>query len=318
MSDWKRKRPEWEEYCVGEPSTRSDWINVNCCPFETVYHVAHVFDAFRIFEDRRLRATLVKDEDKLNKTRSSVTWLSPNTWSNGSHFGNIGFAFDWKELMQGKKFYWIGGMPYRTKTFRILVTDDEPTVDLKQYRPEKDNGPLYHDTASGTWYWNGETAGQFMFDGDLWLEECKAVSFVNHKDDSCKKNGRSCSDMGLQGHQAGAALLSRLIAQNVIHGKGSLRRLFLKGGKLHRDAEAAWGNILRAFNRVETVGKLTRKDEAASPLVTAMLDRYGTKRKIKQLGSLFRSTEELELALRIRVAKAFDIPVENVTDSGGD
>jgi hypothetical protein len=38
---------------------------------------------------------------------------------------------------------------------------------------------------------------------------------------------------------------------------------------------------------------------------------------LKQLGSLFRSIEELELTLRIRVAKAFDIPVENVTDFDG-
>jgi hypothetical protein len=316
MTDSKKKRPEWEEYCVGEPSTRSDWINVNCCPFETVYHVAHVFDAFRILEDRRLRSTLVTDESKLNQTRCSVTWLSPNTWNNGSHFGNIAFAFDWKELIRGKKFYWIG--PYRTNGFRMFVTDDEPPVDLKEYRPGKDDGPLLHDIGSSTWYWNGEKFGQFMFDGDLLLEECKTIKFVNHKDDSCKKSGRSCKEMGLLGHQAGAALLSRLIAQNVIHGKGSLRRLFLNRGKLHKDAEAAWGNILRAFIRVETTGKLTHKDEAASPLVTAMLDRYGTKRKIKQLGSLLRSTEELELTLRHRMAKAFDIPIENVTDSEED
>src|SRR5713226_2423137 len=125
MSDSRKKRPEWEDYRVGEPSTTPGWVNVNCSPFDTVYHVAHVCDAFRIFEDKRLRSTLVTDESKLNQTRCSVTWLSPNTWNNGSHFGNIAFAFDWQALIQGKRFYWIGGVPYRTKTFRILIMDDE-------------------------------------------------------------------------------------------------------------------------------------------------------------------------------------------------
>lgn len=314
MSDSRKKRPEWEKYCVGEPSTREGWVNVDCSPFDTVSHVTHVCDAFRIFEDRKLRANLVTDESKLNHTRTLVTWLSPNTYPYGSHFGTIAFEFDWNELVQDMKFYWIG--PYRGMNgFRMLVTDNEPPVDLKEYRPEKDKGPLLHD--GDNWYWNGKKFGQFLFDRDLLLDECKTVKFVSHHDDWCKKNATVCEEKGLLGHQAGAPLLARLISQGVIHGKTSSRRLFLKRGKLHKDAENAWGNIVRAFIRVETGGKVTSKDDTASPLVTAMLDRYGTKRKIKQLGSLFRSTEELELTLRIRIAKAFDILLENVTDSEG-
>src|SRR5262245_8433363 len=101
-----KEQPEWEEYCVGAPSSDSDRFNVNCRPLSTVYHIAHVSDAFRIFEDRRLRATLVTDESRLRETRSSVTWLSPNIWYSGSFYGNIRFEFDWKELVYDKQFYW--------------------------------------------------------------------------------------------------------------------------------------------------------------------------------------------------------------------
>jgi hypothetical protein len=308
-----KKRPEWEEYCVGEPGE----FSTTCRPFETVYHIAHVSDAYRIFEDRRLRATLVRDESKLNKTRSSVTWLSPNTWANGSFYGNIRFEFDWKDLIQDKQFYWVEVMPYSPKAFRILVTDEKPALDLERYRPEKDNGPLHHDKESDTWYWNGELTGEFMLDGDLPLSKCKTVSFDNHHNRTCKKDGPSCPDMNRERYKAGAALLSRLIAQNVIHTNGRLGRLFRneEEARLHFDAEAAWGNILRSFNRIKTTGRLTNEDEAAPPLLAAMLDRYGAGREIKKIGSLFRSAEELELTMRKRVAKAFDIPLKNVTDS---
>ena len=49
-----RKR-EWERCSVGEPSTKPNFTNPDCCPFDTVYHIAHVSDAFRIFEDRKIR-----------------------------------------------------------------------------------------------------------------------------------------------------------------------------------------------------------------------------------------------------------------------
>lgn len=317
MTASKKKRPEWEEYCVGEPSSNPDRFNVNCRPLKSVYHIAHVSDAYRIFEDRRLRATLVTDESKLKETRSSVTWLSPNIWFGGSFYGNIRFEFDWNELIQGKQFYWVEVMHYSIVAYRILITDREPVLDLDRYRPEKDKGPLQYDAENNAWYCNGDFTGEFMFDGDLWLAECKTVDFVNHHDRTCKKDGPTCKDFELVSHHAGAGLLSRLIGQNVIHKKNSLRRLFLneKEEALHSDAETAWGNILRSFGRIKTSGKLTHESEAASPLVAALLDRYGTGRDFKKLGSLFRNTEELELALRKRVASAFAIPLKNVTDS---
>ena len=106
----KKRRAEWEDYAVGEPSSNPDRPNADCYPLEAIYHVAHVSDAFRIFQDRRIRSTLVGDESKLKKTRSGVTWLSPNTWVNGSFYGNVRFDFDWKELVEGKRFYWVEAM----------------------------------------------------------------------------------------------------------------------------------------------------------------------------------------------------------------
>jgi len=54
--------------------------------------------------------------------------------------------------------------------------------------------------------------------------------------------------------------------------------------------------------------RLAYSDISASSLVTAMLDRFGTGRKVNELGLFFRSNEDLELAVRHEAAKAFGIP----------
>jgi hypothetical protein len=45
----------------------------------TVRHVAHVSSARRVVEDGRIKAGLVYDESRLNKSRISVVWVSANT-----------------------------------------------------------------------------------------------------------------------------------------------------------------------------------------------------------------------------------------------
>lgn len=205
--------PEWERYSVGKPSTRTNRTNPDCRPFETVHHICHVSDAYRLFEDRRIRSSLVWDESKLKNTRTCVAWLSPNLWANGSLYGNIRFDFDWKDLIFRKKFYWVEAMSYRPAAYRILITDKKPSLDLERYHPEEGNGPLYYNPKNDMWYCNGEYTGEFMLDEDLWLPECKKVGFEHHHDRICRKDGSACSELGQERYEAGANLLSRLIGQ---------------------------------------------------------------------------------------------------------
>ena len=121
------KRKEWSKYAVGEPSTKKNWTNPDCVPFNTVHHICHVSDAFRAFEDGKLRSTLVWDESKLRNTRTCVSWLSPNLWSAGSLYGNVRFDFAWQKLVEGKNFYWVEAMSrYHPPACRILITTKVP------------------------------------------------------------------------------------------------------------------------------------------------------------------------------------------------
>ena len=87
----------------------------------------------------RFASSLVWDESKLKNTRTCIAWLSPNLWVNGSFYGNIKFGFDWEELIDGKKFYWVEAIPYSTPAYRILITNKQPGLDLESYDPKEGN-----------------------------------------------------------------------------------------------------------------------------------------------------------------------------------
>jgi hypothetical protein len=300
---------EWQEYAVGKPSTTPNWTEPDCRPFETVSHVAHIDDAFRIFEDNEVRPSLIFDESKLKTTRISVSWLSPNTWADGSRYGNVSYEFNWKKLIEGKNFYWVEAIKYGITAVRILVTEQEPVVPLPRYHPEKGDGPVFHDLSNDTWYRNGRYTAEFMFDGTLPLDECETVSFVNHHERYCNKGG--CENKGKEGYKCGAKLMARLISQEIISPqRDHLGRLFCESGhnriRLHDDAARAWAYVIRSFS-VEGGGTVDRKHPATLYLATAILDRFGTGRKTRKLCDLFENRNELRWSLRERARRAFNM-----------
>jgi hypothetical protein len=79
---------EWEKYKI-----RGDLATVGA-KLNTVRHIVHVLGARRIIEDDKIKAGLVYDESRLNRSRISVTWVSANTWAFGSIYGTVEFQFD--------------------------------------------------------------------------------------------------------------------------------------------------------------------------------------------------------------------------------
>ncbi len=90
-------------------------------------HIAHLPDAVRITEDAGVRASLIYDESVLTPTRTTVVWVSANTFRRGSIYGNVSFDYDWSSLVRNKQFYWVEWAPqYNPPAFRILITDQPP------------------------------------------------------------------------------------------------------------------------------------------------------------------------------------------------
>ncbi len=296
----------WTKYKVGVPSTKPNWSNIDCQPFETVSHVCHLRDAYRIFEDGRVRSSLVWDESKLRNTRTCVSWVSPNTWFQGSIFGNISFEFEWRKLVHEKKLFWVEGIDYyNPPVYRILATDKAtPFGKLRAYDPTRRTGPLYYDTGKDTWYRNGAFNGEFLIDSDLDLEDCTQVTFVDHHERICKRKG--CVHVGQKGKVAGAQLLAMLIGSRVRNG----RNLFLQRGKrpkvLHDSTESALSHLIRKIMRhPKRRGLIKSKSPVGQYLATALFARAGTggEKGLTRLCGLFVNEHHLRAALLTRVAR---------------
>jgi hypothetical protein len=198
--------PEWDRFKFDD-----GW------ELATVRHIAHVPSARRIIEDGRIKAGLVYDQSRLNKSRISVAWVSANTWSLGSIYGTVEFQFSWDELVGLQNIYWIEAIThYRPPAFRLLLSSRKIQSELiTPYDPVKDQGPLrYKD---GKWYWNGRFTSEFMIEDDLSLDRCTGLDFVRHNADICGPFGSECEDRQKQPSpwRTGGRILSFILGNNL-------------------------------------------------------------------------------------------------------
>lgn len=207
-------RRDWESHDCGRAEPGPG--NRNKRLLTDVRHVAHVADACRILADGRIKATVVRDDSPLGRSRTPVSWLSPNQWPPGSIYGHVEFVFDWRKIVAGRKLYWFETVPYRrTPAYRILVADGHaPRRLVVRYKPRKHRGPVVRGKKK-KWFWNSDNrVCEFMVQGDLSLEHCKAINFVEHRHDLCKDHGRECPDADLEAHHARFLTIAFVLASS--------------------------------------------------------------------------------------------------------
>jgi len=177
---------EWEKYDFNATDPRAR------APIDNVYHVAHLLDAQRIIEDRRIRSSLVFDDSKLNNSRTCVSWVSANTWYDGSLYGTTQFEFDWPAITKGKSIFWVEAKEsYSPAAFRFLLTNHPgKSLPVKKYDPESDNGPL--KLIDNRWYRNAKLTSEFLIDDDLFLSESTGTTLISHHQDRCRYGIASC------------------------------------------------------------------------------------------------------------------------------
>ncbi len=214
---------EWTKYKVGRKSTRRNWTEISCQPFDRVSHITHISDAIRIIEDKLIRSSLVWDESKLNNSRTCVSWVSPNSWAYGSIYGNISFGYQWDDLVKDKSFYWVEDFKkYSPPAYRILITSNDYSDSelVTPYSIEDGMGPIYFDGKN--WYRNGNYTGEFLIDQDLYIDSCHEIEFEDHHNRFCSKSGSSCKDIKLSKHKAGARFMANIIGRDITY----IRELF--------------------------------------------------------------------------------------------
>jgi len=206
---------EWEKYSI-----KGDLAKTGV-ELDSVRHIVHVPAARRIIEDGRIKAGLVYDESRLNRSRISVTWVSANTWAFGSIYGTVEFQFNWKSLVEGQKIYWVEAMEkYNPTAYRFLLTEREPrelpSGAVEPYDPAKDDGPLRR--SGDKWYWNGNFTSEFMIDDDLSLRSTTGLNFVSHHSEYCRTFGNSCTERreNPTWDKTGGRILAYILAHELI------------------------------------------------------------------------------------------------------
>ncbi len=302
--------PEWSKFRVGTPAPKG--FNQDCQRFETVSHTSHVTTALSILDRGEIRPYLVFDESKLNDQRILVSWLSPNYWSNGFRYGNIRFDFDFKSLVEGKRFYWVESVAYKIPACRILVTDTNHDGDLDPYDPNSKKGPWWHDTTSDQHYYNGVHCLEFMFECSISLKNIRTIDFVNHHSTFCsihRTNPNRCEELGFQPSRGGAMFIARAVASGF-----SLRRLapylVQDNGRPNSMLEFAFDELRsRVSRKVIFDGDLKAKSKQASAVAQGICSAFSFHEleNAKKLASLFRTEEDCDSALAILVSETVDL-----------
>jgi hypothetical protein len=275
----------------------------------TVRHVAHVPVARRIVEDGWIRAGLVYDNSRLNRSRIGVVWVSANTGGPGSIYGTVEFQFAWPDLVASQKIYWVEAMTNYPNAYRLLLSKRDIQSELiMPYDPEKDEGPLRFK--DGRYYWNGAYTSEFMIEDDLSLNQCAGLDFVQHHAQYCQPLGDGCEDR--QNRPPPPRTGGRMLAFVLGHGLHVLDNHLKPPG-----AKLSWTKLdisyeglkVRLLAQVKFAGPISA-DGQCQDVVRGSLALYGLDQvdQARRLLALISSKDNFTTALKAIVRAHFDDP----------
>jgi hypothetical protein len=257
---------EWSQFDF----TIENPLSINTPELVEVHHIVHLQHSRRIFEDGQLRAGLIHDESKLNRSRLCVAWLSANYWHNGSIYGTVRFSFDWKRIIKDRSLYRVEVMDYPNPAYRLLLTDRDMSNDKRVtvFDPAKERGPIRYK--NGGWYWNARYTSEFMVESDLSLSIAKSVSFVDHS--KCRES-RSCPEQKTAWHIAAAQTFAFLLG-NGIH---CVDQLLREENDLNSMAEGYVNYLWSALGRKkDRFGGVLKKAKSTEDVLLGALALYGS------------------------------------------
>ena len=279
---------DWNRFSVGAVSTKENWTNPDCVPFDSITHTSHVGSAISIIENGEIRKSLVFDKSKLNKERILVSWLSPNSWSNGYRYGNIQFSFPFSPLIKKKNYYWVESIAYKIPASRILITDEDRDGMLERYDPKVGDGPWWFNEIDGKHYYNGTHCLEFMFESNIGVDKISNCSFVDHHSQWCSihsKEPTKCKELRTRKDKGGALFISRILA-------GKIKANFITESLDVDDTTFAISVLISEITKdLEFTGIIRDQHNSARGLTRAILSAYSYKilDEARSLASLFEN-----------------------------
>ena len=291
---------EWLRFKVDIDGKRS----INTGELTKVHHIVHLQTSRRILEDRQIRAGIVGDESKLNRTRLCVAWLSANEWVNGSLYGTVRFTFDWEQIIEGRSLYWVESMAYNPPAYRLFITDRDLSKSDKviSYDPDVDEGPIRRK--DGLWFWNRKYTSEFMVEADLLLADATGLDFVMH---SMCREPHGCKDRTTTPPMAGAQTFAFLLG-NDIH---CVDHLFGDSKTLNSTADLCVIQLWRTLaSKGRYFGGVLSKKASAEDVLRGTLALFGSGQHdaARQTMRTLKNEKVFNKALTSIVRTHFDIP----------
>lgn len=291
----------WKPYACTVPAAG---VAGTASVLSTVHHVTHTGPALRILADGQVTRGLIYDECILNDSRTTVVWLSPNNWHNGSRYGSVQFTFNFADIVARRKIYWVEVRKYKNHAYRFMISDkDLSKLPVTPYDPTKEEGPLRQ--VGGVWYWNSEHTAEFLLDSSLILHFCKKIDFVKHHEKMCAAPG-GCGQLGQDGTNAAGRVLAFLLSRDL---RGLNDTLIVTDPKAALSTAAQRG-ILKAYEDLSRNlgGPAKSNDDVDAALRAALLQlAAGEETHAQATAKLIRSDDLLCRRLAELVKRHFKL-----------
>ena len=202
--------------------------------------------------------------------------------------------------------YWVEARDdYRWRAFRFLLTQHDPPRHRKieLYDPRKHKGPVRK--RRGSWYYRCDRNSQFLIEGDLSIDLCTKIDFVDHVDGKCVHNGDSCPEKGKLSQQTNPRIMACVLGRD-IHSADS----FLNPEKAMSLGDFGIRHLVRELKEGDWKfkGKVSQRNRSEALLRGALLlYESGFDEEAKQVLRQFSSDKVFHKALWRLVGKHFDL-----------
>ncbi|MFC3695563.1 hypothetical protein ACFOWB_25355 [Chenggangzhangella methanolivorans] len=274
-----------------------------------VYHTTHRLSATRIIEDGRVKRGLVYDESELNKTRTTVSWVSPNHWRDGYRYGSVRFGFNWSLFADQSHFYWVECIEYSPPACRFLITERDLSSELPaltRYDPMSHLGPLLFDGVD--WRRNRAIALELMIDDDIALSHCTGIDLVTHHPQQCNERNPNCPERRNGEHDTGARLVAALLGRELTNANHCLKSD--EPESIGLTVQGALGLLSLKLRPKDGEKGVISDIDHAQAIVTAAFNQYGSDH-IESAKTLCRTLQDGALfdeAMKRIVRRHFHLP----------
>lgn len=219
----------------------------------------------------------------------------------------MAFQFEWRQLIQDKRCYWVGVMDYSPRACRILITDQNYDNMLKRYDPETGDGPWWYDDTSDEHFWNGNYCLEFMLEAPVPLDSVRSLRFVTHHPNRCSIAPHSCPDRAHDSQRGGARLLAGACARRLLR-----PLLWLNDdGTPTSQMVFAWRELRYLLTpKIDlSRGPVSTADSVAAALARSVMEAISEWRKddYRELVALFQSADDAVESCAWLIETALDL-----------